>query len=45
MKIRDIAEVIERYAPLRLQESYDNAGLIVAYQIQVARIYDYICKI
>lgn len=29
MKIRDIAEVIERYAPLRLQESYDNAGLIV----------------
>ena len=29
MKIKDIAEVIERYAPLRLQESYDNAGLIV----------------
>lgn len=29
MKIREITEVIERYAPLRLQESYDNAGLIV----------------
>ena len=29
MKIRDIAEAIERFAPLGLQESYDNAGLIV----------------
>lgn len=29
MKIREITDVIERYAPLRLQESYDNAGLIV----------------
>ena len=29
MKIRDITDVIERYAPLSLQESYDNAGLIV----------------
>lgn len=29
MKIRDIAAVIERFAPLSLQESYDNSGLIV----------------
>ncbi len=29
MKIREITEVIERFAPLALQESYDNAGLIV----------------
>ncbi len=29
MKIQEIAEVIERFAPLELQESYDNAGLIV----------------
>jgi dinuclear metal center YbgI/SA1388 family protein len=29
MKIRDIAAVIERFAPLALQESYDNSGLIV----------------
>ena len=29
MKIREIAEAIERFAPLSLQESYDNSGLIV----------------
>ncbi len=29
MKIREITDVIERFAPLSLQESYDNAGLIV----------------
>lgn len=29
MKINEISEVIERFAPLSLQESYDNAGLIV----------------
>lgn len=28
-KVRDIASAIERYAPLSLQESYDNAGLQV----------------
>lgn len=29
MKIRDIAAVIEGFAPLSLQESYDNSGLVV----------------
>ncbi len=29
MKIREITDVIERYARLEWQESYDNAGLIV----------------
>ena len=29
MKIKDIAAVIERFAPLSLQESYDNSGLVV----------------
>ena len=29
MKIKEITDVIERFAPLALQESYDNAGLIV----------------
>ncbi len=29
MKIKQITDVIERFAPLALQESYDNAGLIV----------------
>lgn len=29
MKIQEITDVIERFAPLSLQESYDNAGLIV----------------
>lgn len=29
MKVRDITERIESFAPLALQESYDNAGLIV----------------
>ena len=29
MKVRDITAAIEAFAPLSLQESYDNAGLIV----------------
>ena len=29
MKVRDITSVIEEFAPLGLQESYDNSGLIV----------------
>lgn len=29
MKIREITDAIERFAPLALQESYDNAGLVV----------------
>ena len=29
MKIRDIVSTIEEFAPLTLQESYDNSGLIV----------------
>ena len=29
MKIRDVIAPIEEFAPLKLQESYDNAGLIV----------------
>ncbi len=29
MRIQDIADTIERFAPLSLQESYDNSGLIV----------------
>ena len=29
MKIKDITDVIEAFAPLALQESYDNSGLIV----------------
>ena len=29
IKIKDITDVIERFAPLAYQESYDNAGLIV----------------
>ena len=29
MKIKDITDVIETFAPLRWQESYDNAGLVV----------------
>lgn len=28
MQVRDLTSVIENYAPLSLQESYDNAGLI-----------------
>jgi len=31
MKIRDIADAIETFAPLSLQESYDNSGLIVGH--------------
>ena len=29
MLIREVTDVIERFAPLAWQESYDNAGLIV----------------
>ncbi|MBO7199058.1 MAG: Nif3-like dinuclear metal center hexameric protein [Alistipes sp.] len=29
MKIRDIVSVIEEFAPLSLQENYDNSGLVV----------------
>ncbi len=29
MKLKDIISIIEDYAPLALQESYDNAGLVV----------------
>ncbi|MEE1168419.1 MAG: Nif3-like dinuclear metal center hexameric protein, partial [Alistipes sp.] len=29
MKIRDVVGVIEEFAPLALQASYDNSGLIV----------------
>lgn len=29
MKIREITDAIEQFAPLALQESYDNAGLVV----------------
>ena len=29
MRVRDIAAAIESFAPLTLQESYDNSGLIV----------------
>lgn len=29
MKIKEITDIIERFAPLAWQESYDNAGLIV----------------
>lgn len=29
MKIREITDVLEQFAPLALQESYDNSGLIV----------------
>lgn len=29
MKVRDIASAIESFAPLSLQESYDNSGLVV----------------
>jgi dinuclear metal center YbgI/SA1388 family protein len=32
MKIKDITAVIEKFAPLPLQESYDNAGLIIGDQ-------------
>jgi putative NIF3 family GTP cyclohydrolase 1 type 2 len=29
VKVKDIIQVLEDFAPLRLQESYDNAGLIL----------------
>ena len=29
MKLKDVTSVIETFAPLRWQESYDNAGLVV----------------
>ncbi len=37
MKIRDIIAPLEEFAPLALQESYDNAGLVVgSYEWEVA---------
>ena len=39
MKVRDITSVIEQFAPLGLQESYDNSGLIVGrYDDEVNRV-------
>ena len=39
MKVRDITSVIEAFAPLSLQESYDNAGLIVGrYDDEVGKV-------
>ena len=29
MKVRDITQFLEKWAPLSLQESYDNAGLLL----------------
>ena len=29
MKIAEVAECLENYAPLSLQEDYDNAGLLI----------------
>ncbi len=29
VKIREICEALENWAPLKFQESYDNSGLIV----------------
>ena len=29
MKVKDVTDLIEAFAPLSLQESYDNSGLIV----------------
>ena len=29
IKVKDISKVLERFAPLALQESYDNSGLLV----------------
>jgi len=31
MKVKDITNILEQYAPLSLQESYDNAGLITGF--------------
>ena len=31
VRIKDIAEAIENFAPLSLQESYDNAGLQIGH--------------
>ena len=30
MKVREITDAIEQYAPLRLQEEWENAGIYVA---------------
>ena len=39
MKVREITSVIEAFAPLSLQESYDNSGLIVGrYDDEVSKI-------
>jgi dinuclear metal center YbgI/SA1388 family protein len=31
MQVKDVAKVLEQFAPLQLQESYDNAGLCIGY--------------
>ena len=39
MKVREITAAIESFAPLSLQESYDNSGLIVGrYDDEVERV-------
>ncbi|MFI3278389.1 MAG: Nif3-like dinuclear metal center hexameric protein [Rikenellaceae bacterium] len=39
MKVRDITNIIEEFAPLRLQQSYDNAGLTVgSYESEVTGV-------
>ncbi len=39
MKVREVTSVIEAFAPLSLQESYDNSGLIVGrYDDEVSKI-------
>ncbi len=35
--VRDICRIMEEYAPLCLQESYDNAGLVIGNRDQVVR--------
>ena len=29
LKVKDIKDIIEEYAPLHLKESYDNVGLMI----------------
>ena len=29
MRVGDIAEVLEQFAPLRIQEDWDNSGLLI----------------
>ena len=34
MKIREVVDALERFAPLPLQEDYDNAGLQIRRKFQ-----------